>query len=109
MASTSCRFSMTAGRRNGSSRLHTRRAALSGISVEIARRADLRAADLLARRVAAVARLEGDRASAGSSNAGSAADLERHLRELPCDEPGAQLRSENAHLPHDLDRDGRRV
>ena len=57
----------------------------------------------------ALDRLEGDHADPRRSEPRAAADLERHLRQLPRDEPRQALRHPDQHLQDDVDRDGHRV
>ena len=88
--------------------LHPRVEAAAGLSVHAPRRADVRAAGVLAGRERAVARLEGDHADP-RRRPRHEADLERQLLQLPRHQPRSRLRAGARRLPHALDRTGHRL
>ena len=88
--------------------LHARVEAAAGLPVHASRRADVRAAGVLARRERAVARLEGDHADP-RRRPRHEADLERQLLQLPRHQPRSRLRAGARRLPHALDRTGHRL
>ena len=88
--------------------VHPRVEAVPGLPVDAARRADVRAAGVLARGERTLARLEGDDADSRRRSRHEA-DLERELLQLPRHQPRSRLRAGPRRLPHPLDRAGHRL